>query len=169
MRKSFRTDLGQRVSEILSGPNDAAEATSTLQKILRSISVGIPTVGNMSEDEHAELERLLAAILSVTRADQFARLPRDFKPRQIRASERTRLEKACSRLGLRGHWNDHLSMAETKSESIYVTEPYGLDSDDFEDFLKLRNEGWHVWIDDRVATYFPGYAVCVLLRPPKTK
>jgi hypothetical protein len=55
---------------------------------------------------------------------------------------------------------------ETESGVIIVSEPYGLSDDDFGDFTVLKNAGWQVSIDERLATYFPGRAVCVLLRPP---
>ena len=170
MTKKYRSDLGQNIRRHNSDSSRVRKATQHLRKLVENIhTLEKPAIPQIPKEEFDDIERLIAAILSTLRANHFAAFQDDFKPREIRQRERKELDRAYKDLRLTGRWNDHVSAAETNVGTVFVTEPYGLQSEDFQDFVSLERAGWKVVVDVRWATYFPGHAIFIMLRPPSAK
>ncbi|HTV39472.1 MAG TPA: hypothetical protein VMF08_02780 [Candidatus Sulfotelmatobacter sp.] len=161
-----RNALGSSVRAKIFEFADRQKAAGELQRIVESlVTRDEATLRVMSEREFDDLDRVLAGITEAVRRDHFAK-GRKWKHREARKREGDLLERLCQEHDLKGGWRDHVSVLEIDGTPMILSEPYGLDADDFEDFFKMKKLGWKVWVDERLATYFPGRAVCVLLCPP---
>ena len=161
--------LDNKLRDIIFEPKRIRKSTLQMQRIVNSIFTDDSSgISEMSAEELDDVQRLIAAILSGLRAHTFSKLSDEFKPRQITKREEDFLDKTCRELKLENRWKDHISAADTTRGPAIVLEPYGLDIKGFEELLTLSKAGWHISLDDRFATYFPGTAVCILLWPPSS-
>jgi hypothetical protein len=166
MRNKFRTDLGVNVRRNVSESGRIIKSATYLQTITAEIlKKDKPSISGITHKEADDVERLMAAILATVRTNL---TDGAFLPREMKKSEAKQLDKVYKDLELKGRWNDHVSAAniDTSGGMVYIAEPYGLGTVEFADFVKLDKAGWNISVDERFATYFPGHAVCVLLRPP---
>lgn len=167
MTPSIRSSLEKNVNRLLGVPTLIPDSVSCLKQISSAVSSGREFPFERLSDEQADrLERLLASVLATLRTRE-SRRPQ-FALRKIKTSEERLLQKAKSDLNLKMRWKDHICAADTEDGAVIVVEPYGIDSDDYKELAALSSIGWGVTVDDRFATYFPGRAVCLLLRPPTT-
>lgn len=62
-------------------------------------------------------------------------------------------------------WCDHFYrlVDPDTDETIYMAEPYRLDDRAFDDFLFLRERGWHVEVTARYARHAPGLSIAVMI------
>ena len=57
-------------------------------------------------------------------------------------------------------WEDHIYMLKhSERETIYVSEPYDLDGDDFGEMAKLGDDGWDVRIVPHKSLWNPGSTI----------
>ena len=57
-------------------------------------------------------------------------------------------------------WEAHCYMLKHKRvPTVYVSEPYDLESEDFAELAELVKDGWHVQITEGLALYYPGHTI----------
>ena len=57
-------------------------------------------------------------------------------------------------------WEDHCYMLKHKEvPTVYVSEPYHLEGDDFVELAELVKDGWHVQISEGLSLHNPGQTI----------
>lgn len=67
--------------------------------------------------------------------------------------------------------SEHRWKLRSKSgQEVYVIEPYGLKQGDLEELLAYcQKNGWRMWVDARMAMWFPGVTTSICFEKDRTR